>query len=1089
MKQFRNCIRLFMLLFLNFTMHQGISQVKTEYGIDKIRQLRDEGKIDSALAELDKQIEYFKSVKSFDTLINYYEFVGSKILANNNKELTINRTQNFTSQLLEQNQPSLSVKAILGLAGIYYEIGDLQNAYKRAKEGYVYLNKINSKIETHKLSADIEYDLGYYALQLTDYPLAKSHFLKAIKNLEETEEKDYPSLQRTYNSLGIVNWTESNMDSTKYYLEKSLKALNKSAKGNDFMNEYYRPALLKMNLAIVSQAIGKNIEAITFTESAIKNFQNFIDHSSDEGRKDKAKKSQLAAIDNLGVFYSEIGEFKRAEELINYSYNMKKKLLDKDDSNITISKIILAQAKINTKDFANSSMLLDEAIRTLESNKNELIYWKGVAYISRATVFNELKDYENAAKYYEKGEQINREVTNNTFSKETIAEFGVMAIFYAKHGKGEKGLSLAKEIYDYARNGDFKNSIIELRCIINLAETYYYLEDYESSKAFSDKALQFNIKGNEGNTNVSDSIVIQFEKPRAITINCKSQYKLQPNKSKAFLSQLLSETDKGMSILDQRKTVIKSHNDLNILISQNKELIDFSKKIRLELYKNTKDINYINNLVVSHESSMYNRIRSRLNFRENISFSNVPKTVLQSEQQLKENISKSLNNNEKENINMFITASKEWTAFLDSLKVNYPNYYKMRYATLEQSLDNLHNNISKNTTLIRYLFVGGDLYAFVIDKEQSSFHKLNSSDLTKRINSLSLNSFNEKSTLETLHLLYNNLWKPFEKNIHTPKVIIIPDGELFNLSFETLTDSNVKSFNELKNHSLISKHIISYNYSLYLLDTNRKTINYGNDFIAFAPEFNSKMKSDYQLAIIDSIALDKTYLTLLPQPFTADLAKEYTRLFHGTSFLNEKASKQIFTQQAKEHKIIHIGTHAESNNVSPELSRLIFAKNINDTISTEDNSLYTYEIYNQNLSSNLAILTACETGKPTYQAGEGMISLAHAFNYAGSESILTSLWKIDEQSSATIIKHFYGYLKKGLPKDEALQKAKLDYIATAKGRTISPQYWAGLVLIGDTSPIDLKTSSNLIFWLVGFILIIILGLLFRKRRKIKETMA
>ena len=162
---------------------------------------------------------------------------------------------------------------------------------------------------------------------------------------------------------------------------------------------------------------------------------------------------------------------------------------------------------------------------------------------------------------------------------------------------------------------------------------------------------------------------------------------------------------------------------------------------------------------------------------------------------------------------------------------------------------------------------------------------------------------------------------------------------------------------------------------------------------------------------------------------------------------------------------------------------------MNDTISTEDNSLYTYEIYNQNLSSNLAILTACETGKPTYQAGEGMISLAHAFNYAGSESILTSLWKIDEQSSATIIKHFYGYLKKGLPKDEALQKAKLDYIATAKGRTISPQYWAGLVLIGDTSPIDLKTSSNLIFWLVGFILIIILGLLFRKRRKIKETMA
>ena len=81
----------------------------------------------------------------------------------------------------------------------------------------------------------------------------------------------------------------------------------------------------------------------------------------------------------------------------------------------------------------------------------------------------------------------------------------------------------------------------------------------------------------------------------------------------------------------------------------------------------------------------------------------------------------------------------------------------------------------------------------------------------------------------------------------------------------------------------------------------------------------------------------------------------------------------MFTSEAKEHKIIHIGTHAESNNVSPELSRLIFAKNITDSTSTEDNSLYIYEIYNQNLSSNLAILTACETGKPAYQPGEGMI--------------------------------------------------------------------------------------------------------------------
>ena len=333
-----------------------------------------------------------------------------------------------------------------------------------------------------------------------------------------------------------------------------------------------------------------------------------------------------------------------------------------------------------------------------------------------------------------------------------------------------------------------------------------------------------------------------------------------------------------------------------------------------------------------------------------------------------------------------------------------------------------------------------------------------------------------------LYQLYNQLWKPFEKAIKTEHVVIIPDGALFNLSFESLTPKKINSFKEISTHSLLAKHSISYNYSLLLLDEGKKTVNYQNDFIAFAPEFNDKMKTDYKIAITDSIAVDKTYLKLLPQPFSVDLAEEFSQLFNGTSFINENASKQIFTNEANEHKIIHIATHAESNNITPELSRLIFAKNDKN----EDNSLYTYEIYNENLNSNLAILTACETGKPTYQAGEGMISLAHAFNYAGSESILTSLWKIDEQSSAKIIELFYNSIKNGFPKDKALQQAKLDYLKEAEGRTLTPQYWAGLVLIGDASPIELNADFNTVFyWLLGLLGFILLIVIARKIEKKK----
>ena len=105
------------------------------------------------------------------------------------------------------------------------------------------------------------------------------------------------------------------------------------------------------------------------------------------------------------------------------------------------------------------------------------------------------------------------------------------------------------------------------------------------------------------------------------------------------------------------------------------------------------------------------------------------------------------------------------------------------------------------------------------------------------------------------------------------------------------------------------------------------------------------------------------------------------------------------------------------------------------------------------------------------------------FNYAGSESILTSLWEIDEESSSKIIQSFYNYLSKGLPKDEALRKAKLDYIATAKGRTASPQYWAGLVLIGDTAPIEFKNSSTILYSILGGIFLVLLLFWFLKKKK------
>ncbi len=499
--------------------------------------------------------------------------------------------------------------------------------------------------------------------------------------------------------------------------------------------------------------------------------------------------------------------------------------------------------------------------------------------------------------------------------------------------------------------------------------------------------------------------------------------------------------------------------------------------MNLELYNLTQEEKYLEDLLGYHESMIYHKIRNRLNSTSVELTANLPPDVLKREKSLRNQLNGFLE--EDANFNTFIEIEKKWNNYLEELRKDYPEYYKLRYASISQSLKNIKDKIPEGSTLVRYLFIDDQLYAFVISNSKIVLTPISNDNLKFKISALNSKIEQLESSFQLQSELYNILWQPIAKRINTMRVIIIPDKELFNLSFDLLTSEQCETFSDMQTNSLLAHHQISYNYSLFLIDKNSQPVGYDSNFIGFAPEFNEAMKNNYKIAIKDSVNIDYTYLRLLPQPFAKDLAKSYSRFFNGDSFLNENASKQIFTNNAKEHKIIHIGTHAESDNVSPEFSRLIFAKNAED----ENNSLYTYEIYNQNLASNLAILTACETGKPTFQPGEGMISLAHAFNYAGSESILTSLWKIDEQSSVKIIENFYGYLKTGLSKDEALQKAKLDYLSIAEGRTLSPEYWAGLVLIGDTSPIGFQPSN--LWWIWSLLVFIVaLALFFFAKNKI-----
>ena len=305
-------------------------------------------------------------------------------------------------------------------------------------------------------------------------------------------------------------------------------------------------------------------------------------------------------------------------------------------------------------------------------------------------------------------------------------------------------------------------------------------------------------------------------------------------------------------------------------------------------------------------------------------------------------------------------------------------------------------------------------------------------------------------------------------------LIIIPDGKLASIPFEALLSSEVpdRERNSSNFPYLIKQYAISYSNSATLL-LNSFQKNNNPDYrsvLAFAPSF----QTDHKELLAELKERGEEFVSLSGAKDEVTLITNFTG---GELYLDAQASEANFKRLTPDYQVLHIATHGIINDKDPMMSRLAFSTE-NDSI--EDGSLYVYELYSLKLNADMAVLSACNTGYGKLQEGEGVMSLARAFLYAGVPSIVMSQWSVNDKSSAELMVSFYEQLKSGLSKAKAMQKAKLDYLHNADNLTAHPYYWAGFVIIGNQGPVDF--SSAMWYWWLLLIPAVLLGwLLFRRR--------
>lgn len=442
--------------------------------------------------------------------------------------------------------------------------------------------------------------------------------------------------------------------------------------------------------------------------------------------------------------------------------------------------------------------------------------------------------------------------------------------------------------------------------------------------------------------------------------------------------------------------------------------------------------------------------------------------------------------------------TKSHDSLMVLLKNKYPDYYELNYSIKLTSIEQIQRLLKpKQEAFINYLVEGQSIYAFVLTADQYEIIQLPSVDLASQIQGLQKSIFtpylldslslaqsdvHNATWIEYAHQLYLDLIAPIEGQIDLPeKLIISPDGPLGYLPFELLLRELPGNYSNFGSHSyLVNDYQVSYTYSATLLQEMQDK-NYSAarpNLIAFAPQFEGS-KTDLKKPLFQ-IRGDLGELE-----FNIPEAIGVTDILGGTAITGIEATEKRFLSEAPKYQIIHLSTHGKANDEQGDYSFLAFTE-MEDSL--DNGFLYTRDLYNMEIKADMVVLSACETGIGELQNGEGVISLARGFSYAGAKSIITTLWSVNDASSKELMEGFYAYIKEGRTKDEALRQAKLDFIEKHVNEA-HPFFWAPFIAIGDMEAIQFTTKVKYVYFGLGLLLISFLYWNNRNKRKVRNLAA
>lgn len=664
-----------------------------------------------------------------------------------------------------------------------------------------------------------------------------------------------------------------------------------------------------------------------------------------------------------------------------------------------------------------------------------------------------------------------------TFTHSTLTDYKIEVLEYKATclnnlRRYSESLPVYKQVYQYHLNNKPITHSLVISTLNNIGSVFFYQNQNDSASFYLNQAKTNNLLP-------LDKVLSEESRFSSKIEWIVSNYYLLQLAKNSYHNGLINfeqlELSDGLvlstlNILDSKRVELTHEADRMNLARLARDFFD--EALDFFFILSQKRPVYINKAFLISEKAKYQALHKAIGLDRLNNFTRVASKILVEEKNLTNKVAQieyqfaqEIAKNSEPINELLQEYEREWGVtstrlnyLIDSIKNKLPDYYDLKFNKTTVSITELqHNFLQSNEQIwVSYYMGEATTYAIVITPHQTSFLNLgSSSEIRKQFKALnnfaSQFSMNVEEIKTISEKLYAILLKPVKASLSKKenkikKIVVIPDDVLNSLNFELLIDSAGKPY---LSYALYNNQF-SYGFSSTLLwmtfgDKAARKLE-GAQLLAFAPEFDNEGPvtgtRDGEGDIYNSFgfqALQKNQEEVKQISIIANRKKLRSQIYLGKS-ADEYMLKKTDLDQ---FDIIHFATHGFTDAGVNAASGIAFAKNAS---SKEDDILFMDEIFNLRNNAYLVCLSACETGRGLYKNGEGLLGLTRAFLYSGTRNLVVSLWKVEDESTSSLMKDFYTDLVSTSNISEALHTAKLKVLK--RDPNLPPAYWAAFIHIG-----------------------------------------